>query len=151
MSKAVLADMVNSSTQPSSEKSVILHHTRTTKFLDRSSDEDSTPTPRQPNGGSNGTPNAEASSSKRKLPSQTDGAPKKKHVRGEYNDESRRKRKEVADKLFIGRQELPFYQGVLGPTCATIVAYSYAGRKMILQEIMAHDTTIVCPIICSGY
>ncbi|WWD20552.1 hypothetical protein CI109_105028 [Kwoniella shandongensis] len=36
-------------------------------------------------------------------------------------------RKKEAEKLFVKRQELPFYQG----------------RKMILDEIMSHDTTII--------
>ena len=38
-----------------------------------------------------------------------------------------KKRKAEAERLFAKRQDLPFYQG----------------RKMILDEIMKHDTTIV--------
>jgi len=45
----------------------------------------------------------------------------------EDRDEDFRKRKAEADRLFAKRQDLPFYQG----------------RKMILEEIMNHDTTIV--------
>jgi ATP-dependent RNA helicase DHX33 len=42
-------------------------------------------------------------------------------------DEERKKRRQIADELFEKRQELPFYQG----------------RRMILEEIVKHDTTVV--------
>lgn len=52
---------------------------------------------------------------------------KRKLVKGKDTDNERKARKAEAERLFVTRQELPFYQG----------------RKMILEEIMAHDTTIV--------
>ena len=51
---------------------------------------------------------------------------KKKTLEGD-KDEERKKRRQVADELFEKRQELPFYQG----------------RRMILEEIVKHDTTVV--------
>jgi hypothetical protein len=49
-------------------------------------------------------------------------------VQQEDSREEFQKRKAEADRLFAKRQDLPFYQG----------------RKMILEEIMKHETTIVC-------
>ena len=58
-----------------------------------------------------------------------DEAPSKRSKlnQAEWDEESRRRRREEAGKLFEFRKELPFYQG----------------RVDILNEIMRHDTTIV--------
>ncbi|KAK1922948.1 ATP-dependent RNA helicase prh1 [Papiliotrema laurentii] len=59
------------------------------------------------------------------------GLKKRKLVNGvkskEDKEKEREERKAEAERLFVNRQQLPFYQG----------------RKMILEDIMSHDTTII--------
>ncbi|ORY35839.1 P-loop containing nucleoside triphosphate hydrolase protein [Naematelia encephala] len=91
--------------------------------FDDSSSEDFTPTPSAKS--VNGSPQK-----KRKISHVNGAGPSKRTsvVKGTGdNDESKRRRKEIADELFEVRQNLPFYQG----------------RRQILEEIMANDTTII--------
>jgi hypothetical protein len=122
--------MVNTSPLPSSKSSAVLRDVRSTHFFDTSSidSEGSTPTPLQPSQPqSNG--NDKASSSKRKPSHQLNGGPKKRSARVEDSEEARSRRREIADKLFEGRQELPFYQGVLASAGAQIGAEETLCRK----------------------
>ena len=101
--------MVAAPGEPFTTSSSIPAPTRAAGFYDPHSDEDSTPTPRPPT--SNGPVNGEASSNKRKVWDQNGGTPKKRGARSDDTEESRRKRRGEADRLYRDRQLLPFYKG----------------------------------------
>jgi hypothetical protein len=63
---------------------------------------------------------------------------------GKQKEKERRERAEV---LLGVRQELPFYQGMSREVQSTDFESptNCVGRKAILEEIMAHETTIVSP------
>lgn len=104
--------MRDSSSQSSSEFLAFVPETKVAEFPDTSDEDDSTPTSHPLNANVNS--NAEASSSKRKLHGNSNGGtPNNRFARDKGSDEARRRRKEVADRLWETRQELPFYRGEL--------------------------------------